>query len=212
MKEHKIINPNRRDFILKVFPACAASCLGASRIFAETPTVARLLLQQETHRWDKAVELPPGRILTPRMLSILQTRQFVQFARFTEKELGKERTIELIKKYSTERKFQMGKRQAQQFGKTDLQSYTAQFKSPDMQNELTMEIIEDTDKVFAIKVTECLIGGTYLKQNAGDIGFAAVCWGDYAWAEGFNPKIQLIRDKTLMQGHDYCNHRYVLGV
>jgi hypothetical protein len=27
--------------------------------------------------------------------------------------------------------------------------------------------------------------------------------------KGFNPKIKLVRDKTLMQGHEYCNHRYI---
>jgi len=36
-----------------------------------------------------------------------------------------------------------------------------------------------------------------------------VCHGDYAWAEGFNPDIKLVRDKTLMQGDSICNHRYV---
>lgn len=58
-------------------------------------------------------------------------------------------------------------------------------------------ILEDTDKVFKIKVTECLVANTFLRAKAGDIGYARVCWGDYAWAEGFNPKIKLIRDKTL---------------
>jgi hypothetical protein len=48
-----------------------------------------------------------------------------------------------------------------------------------------------------------------LAKKAGDIGYAMVCWGDYAWAEGFNPKIKLVRDKTLMEGHDRCNHRYI---
>ena len=27
--------------------------------------------------------------------------------------------------------------------------------------------------------------------------------------EDFNPKIKLVRDKTLMQGNNYCNHRYI---
>ena len=74
---------------------------------------------------------------------------------------------------------------------------------------LAMEIIEDTDTVFEIRVTDCLAAEAYLPYKAGDIGYAAVCWGDYNWASDFNPKIKLIRDKTLMQGHDCCNHRYI---
>ena len=74
---------------------------------------------------------------------------------------------------------------------------------------LKMEILEDTETAFELKVTECIQATVFRDANAADIGYARVCWGDYAWAEGFNPNIKLVRDKTLMQGHDYCNHRYV---
>ncbi len=50
---------------------------------------------------------------------------------------------------------------------------------------------------------------SFLPFKAGDRGYAAVCGGDYDWASDFNPKIKLIRDKTLMQDHDGCNHKYI---
>jgi len=59
------------------------------------------------------------------------------------------------------------------------------------------------------KVTKCIWAEVFLKFDAGDIGWAYICHGDYAWTEGFNSKFKLVRDKTLMQGHDYCNHRYI---
>jgi hypothetical protein len=59
-------------------------------------------------------------------------------------------------------------------------------------------------------MTECLWAKTFLDANAADIGFACVCFPDYAVAQAFNPKMKMIRDKTLMQGHDCCNHRYVI--
>jgi hypothetical protein len=58
-------------------------------------------------------------------------------------------------------------------------------------------------------MTECIWAKTFLDANAGDIGYAQICIGDYTWAESFNPKITMVRDKTLMQGHDICNHRYL---
>jgi len=69
--------------------------------------------------------------------------------------------------------------------------------------------VSKTDTAFGIKVTDCLSAESFLPYKAGDIGYASACWGDYNWASDFNPKIKLIRDKTLMQGHDYCNHRYI---
>jgi len=30
-----------------------------------------------------------------------------------------------------------------------------------------------------------------------------------AFARAFNPQFEMVRDKTLMQGHDCCSHRYL---
>ncbi len=49
----------------------------------------------------------------------------------------------------------------------------------------------------------------FREEGAADIGYAGICHPDFAAASGFNPKIKLIRSKTLMQGDDCCNHRYV---
>jgi hypothetical protein len=75
---------------------------------------------------------------------------------------------------------------------------------------LTFDIVQDSDKVFEMRVSECLWAKTFKEANAADIGFKLICSEDYVTAEAFNPNIKLIRDKTLMQGHDCCNHRYVV--
>ena len=70
------------------------------------------------------------------------------------------------------------------------------------------EIMEDSEEAFEIRVTECALVEPMLEFDAGRIGNAWLCDGDYGHAQGFNPKIKLIRDKTLMLGHSCCNHRY----
>lgn len=50
---------------------------------------------------------------------------------------------------------------------------------------------------------------TFSDADASDIEYASLCYSDYDTAEGFNPKIRLIRPKTLMQGHDCCHFRWV---
>jgi len=60
-----------------------------------------------------------------------------------------------------------------------------------------------------IRVTECLWAKTFRDAKAGDIGYATICYQDYAMSQGFSSKLKMIRSKTLMQGHDYCNHRWV---
>ena len=151
----------------------------------------------------------PGFKATLRTMAVMRIQSYIMFARFLQHEIGEGRVIELIKKHTEQRLREQAKRDLTRLGKSDFKSYRSIFSDPRMQASLTMEIIEDTDTVFEIRVTECLSAAAFLSQKAGDIGFAAVCWGDYNWASDFNPKIKLIRDKTLMEGHDCCNHRYI---
>lgn len=147
--------------------------------------------------------------MTYRRYASISQRSFIDFARFMQKELGEEKVIELIKKSTEERMREQAKADIKRLGGTDFKTYISIFRDPRMLASLNMEIIEDTDTVFEIRVTDCLSAESFLPSKAGDIGYAAVCWGDYNWASDFNPKIKMVRDKTLMQGHDYCNHKYM---
>jgi hypothetical protein len=76
------------------------------------------------------------------------------------------------------------------------------------QHVLTYEIVEDTEDAFEVRITECLWAKTFRDADAADLGYACVCHADYAMAQAFNPKMHMIRDKTLMQGCTHCNHRW----
>jgi hypothetical protein len=80
-----------------------------------------------------------------------------------------------------------------------------------MKSSMSYDIVEDTEEAFEIKVTECLTEDIFRELDAADIGYACVCHADYALPVAFNPKIKMVRDKTLMEGHDCCNHRYIYG-
>lgn len=206
MKEFEKKQSTRRDFLTKAVPACAVSCLAANRVFASSPWIGKSLFDQEEHKFDKEI---PGLKMTYRRMAAIRNRNFIRFARFLQEEIGEERVIKLIKKQTEQRLKEQAKKDLERLGKSDFKSYISIFRDPAMLASLTMEIIEDTDTVFEIRVTDCLAAESFLPYKAGDIGYAAVCWGDYNWASDFNPKIKLIRDKTLMQGHDCCNHKYI---
>lgn len=74
---------------------------------------------------------------------------------------------------------------------------------------IVREIIEDSDTAFEIQITECLTEIVFKEADALDIGYACVCHADFGLPLGINPNLKLIRTKTLMQGHDCCNHQYV---
>ena len=200
----KMQKTNRRQFITSVMPVCAITCMGSNAVFASILRAEGNLLQEQKHKFDKNIE----RTLTYRQMLGRQFYNFLILAKALEKEMGKEKTIAFLKKVSTEKQTNTGKQQASRMSDNSFAAYVGQFRSG-YDNVLTMEIVEDTKTAFELKVTECIWADTFLKAKAGDIGYAWVCWGDYAWAKGFNPKIKMVRDKTLMQGHDRCNHRYI---
>lgn len=62
---------------------------------------------------------------------------------------------------------------------------------------------------FGTKITECLFAKTFRSSGAADIGNAYESYYDFPAAQAYNPKLKLIRTKTLMVGDDCCNPRYV---
>ncbi|MFC1724642.1 L-2-amino-thiazoline-4-carboxylic acid hydrolase, partial [candidate division KSB1 bacterium] len=104
-----------------------------------------------------------------------------------------------------------GKMYAGTAGKNDFETLKNRFKDPKTRYDMfwTFTIVEDSDKIFELKVTECIYTDLFVKAQAESLGYAYICWGDYGWNEGFNPYLKLKRDKTLMQGYDFCRFRYV---
>ncbi|NIM89771.1 MAG: hypothetical protein GTO17_02360 [Candidatus Aminicenantes bacterium] len=195
---------DRRQF-LKIIPACSLVCLGSGGAWALAQEEKTPSAQEAKHKFDNEMD----RKLTYRQLINMQYREFIQLAKALEKEMGKEKFIEFLKKHTYENLIKIGQQYAKRSPENSFKTYTNTFRPPRYKNTLTMEIVEDTEKAFELKVTECIWASVFHKAEAGDIGFAYICYGDYAHAEGFNPKIKMIRDKTLMQGHKYCNHRYI---
>lgn len=195
----------RRGFISGLAPVCALTCLGVNRTMARDFYKEGQEQKPAGHKFDK----PYNRQLTFRQVSDIRYRNFISLVKDLEKEMGREALIKFLEKRTMAQLLEQGKSFTKRTPDTSFRSFSNIFKNPWVEATLEMEIIEDTDTVFEVKVTECLVADTFLRAKAGEIGNAAVCIGDYAFAEGFNPKIKMIRDKTLTLGYDHCNHRYV---
>ncbi|OGU57010.1 MAG: hypothetical protein A2V66_05440 [Ignavibacteria bacterium RBG_13_36_8] len=195
---------SRRSFLTKVVPACALTCAFGKDIFGMIPGIILQDKPQSKHKFDNDFD----RTLTQRQFMRVRYGDSMNMMKALEKEMGKDKTIEFLKKATTERMTNAGKTQAERSPDNSFKTYVDQFRNG-YDNTLTIKIVEDTEKAFELEVTECIWASTFLDAKMGDFGYAWVCWGDYAWAESFNPKIKMVRDKTLMQGHSCCNHRYI---
>lgn len=207
MKKNTSQFQNRRQFLIGGFQGCALLCLAShSASYLIGQDTAEKKSPEPAHIFD--TQFP--RSLTYKQMFHLRYSEFIKFARFMMKEVGEEKLINILKKQTEQRMLKYGREQSKKMSDTSLQAYVKQFKDPhNYKFSLRKEVVEDTEKVFELKVTECLWATTFLNNKAGKIGFAAICYGDYFWPRGFNPKIKMIRSKTLMQGFDCCNHRYI---
>jgi len=63
---------------------------------------------------------------------------------------------------------------------------------------------------FSLTVTRCGYAALYLDDMdlAPELAFALSCIRDAAFAEGYSPKLRLVRSPTIIQGAPACEFRY----
>jgi hypothetical protein len=125
-----------------------------------------------------------------------------------QKQIGKERFIRMLQQGVAEAAVvEMAKNPPPN---RDFATWVSGMRTALVQNALTYTVIEDSPKALEVRVTECLWARIFREEGAADIGYAGICHPDFAAASAFNPKIKLVRSKTLMQGRDCCDLRYTV--
>lgn len=196
---------DRRSLLTRAAPACAAACIGLGRF----PGLAALVGEptaQDQHKFD----VPSDYTMTPRQRSQMIAGGPIEMIGVFKDELGDAELIRILKLFSAERGREAGARQAANAADMDFQTFVEIYRPPNLESSMTHEVVEDSEKVFALEVRECVWAELFHSAGVGgEIGHAAVCNMDYYWPTAFNPAFKMERTKTLMQGHDVCNHRYI---
>ncbi len=199
---------DRRRFVLQGLPACAAACvfLKTSCVSAVAqPAAGQSQAPPKAHKFDSEL---PRRITYREAFAMTYGRAFIPLALMITRRLGRDAGLDLLKASATEQAASQALEAAKAVGGTDFAAFKKAMNNPAVANVWTRDVVEDSDSAFEVRVSECLWAATFRDAKAGDEGFAAVCHGDYAFATAFNPRLELVRDRTLMQGHAFCNHRY----
>jgi hypothetical protein len=76
---------------------------------------------------------------------------------------------------------------------------------------LTYRVEKQSQEFLKLCVTGCIFAEAMRECDAVNIGLAFYCAYDYGFCEGLNTDIKFTRTKTLMEGHGFCDHTYVLG-
>ena len=190
-----------RRSLFTILPAGIAGCMGC--------LAARCSAQQTTSAAPEHRAAEKSDLTWEQVFRFTFQRNYIPGMKVLQKQIGKEEFVSMLKKGLTEAAIAgMAKNPAPN---RDFATWVNGLRNvpPLYQHALVYSVVEDAPKAFEIRVTQCLWAKIFREESAADIGYAGICYPDYAAASGFNSKIKLVRSKTLMQGDDCCNHRYI---
>jgi hypothetical protein len=189
--------PLSRRNLLSILPAGCLGC-AAARCVGQTPPppATHDWTEKSDMTWEGIFGFAFGRCYIPAMKSLAA-------------QIGEEKLVAMLKEGMSEARRGMARRPPP---RRDLDAWAGFMRNPPplFQHALAFEIVEDSPQAFELRISKCLWAKTFRENDAAAIGYASLCHTDFADVSAFNPKIKLIRTKTLMQGNECCNHRYVL--
>ena len=206
LKNREISMPQRRQFLLRDLPSvglCCMSGLGSS-VFTDLCSGNRP--QSSKHKFFE-----DSKMSFKQVFDFAFKRRFIESMKILGKMIGKERFLEMLSQASAEAAARATKASIKDLQKTDFAAFVEASKLDDRfwSHVTTIEPFEKTESEYEIRVTECLWAQTFREEKAEDFGYATHCHVDFAAAAAFNQNIRMYRTKTLMQGDEYCDHRWV---
>ena len=194
-------NINRRSFLSKPLSASTILGLGCSQNLAMAASHQE---EQAIHKFQR--EMSPATYI---QWARHRHAKYIGILKNLKSDIGEQRLLEALKRASYAENVTLGKRLSSRID--SMKTFAGPFRDENSRvgRTIVREIIEDSDTAFEMKITECLTEKVFREADALDLGFVCVCYADFGLPVGMDINIELIRDKTLMQGHDCCNHRYV---
>ena len=96
-------------------------------------------------------------------------------------------------------------------GKPSMADFVKLFDLWTTNGALEIDVLSATDTTFDFNVTRCRYAETYKEMGLGNIGHLLSCNRDGSFCEGYDPKLKLERNQTIMQGASCCTFRYKLA-
>ena len=72
------------------------------------------------------------------------------------------------------------------------------------------EELELSETKYDFNIKRCRYAEMYKELGLAELGVVLSCGRDFEMIKGFNPRMTLVRTKTIMEGHDICDFRITL--
>jgi hypothetical protein len=95
-----------------------------------------------------------------------------------------------------------------QDGPTSLSGFHALLPQWKAGGALEVEMLQETEDKVSYNVTRCKYAEMYREMGLQEIGHILSCGRDGTFCTGYDPRIELTRTQTIMQGAGHCDFRY----
>ncbi len=123
-------------------------------------------------------------------------------------EFGEEKTLEVLRRVVADLARQSGADLARRLGEASLTAFASTLQVWTEGEALEVNVLEQTDERFDFNVKRCRYAEMYRELGLEKLGSSLSCLRDFALVEGFNPRIELTRTQTIMEGADHCDFRF----
>ena len=132
--------------------------------------------------------------------------------RKVSKKIGKEEALAILQEVNQKEAFQRGREMMGITGKNGIEELVDEVASWGEGGVWEMDVLEQTATTYFFNVTRCPYYEKYRELGLEEFGVGFSCCRDEPFARGFNPQIELVRTKTIMEGADHCDFRYHLKI
>jgi len=154
---------------------------------------------------------PPAFVISNLKRREIQAEFFAYLIRGYINELGQDSAMELASTAIREDALQSGRNMAEKYNGNTFSELLKVVKEVWAERDsLEFDILEKTRHRLSFNVTRCLYAELYDRLGIKEYGFCLSCNRDEAFIQGFNPRMKLLRDQTIMQGAKTCDFRIIL--
>lgn len=125
-------------------------------------------------------------------------------------ELGRDKALAVVNRVVKSLAQESGAQLAKQMGGNSMADFARGLSAWAAGDAYEMEVLELSDTRYSFNMKRCRYADMYKELGMTDLGVALSCGRDFELVKGFNPRMKLVRTKTIMEGHDHCDFRITL--
>jgi hypothetical protein len=152
----------------------------------------------------------PSRQITTLERREIQSPLLVSLIEGFTRELGRDKAMQVASTAIRADAREAGKAMAAKFAGSSTRELLQVLKQVWAADEaLEYDLLELTQKTLSFNVTHCKYVELYTRLGIKEFGYCLSCSRDESFVTGFNPHMKLVRTRTIMQGGENCDFRFI---